>query len=134
MKRPLLFDLEALVKWSFGETPDAVFRAVGGDSVIYVSVLTLWEFILKQSTGRRSFALNYSQLLDTVRQLRAQLLPIKEAHLARLLSMPVVGKHFDPFDRLLIAQALAEDFVLVGGDRQFPAYAEALSLQVLWRL
>jgi PIN domain nuclease of toxin-antitoxin system len=40
--------------------------------------------------------------------------------------------HNDPFDRLLIAQALKEDFVLVGADQMFPIYQEELPLKLLW--
>jgi PIN domain nuclease of toxin-antitoxin system len=50
------------------------------------------------------------------------MLPIKRTHLDRLRSLPVIAKHTDPFDRLLIAQALHEYMILVGNDRKFPAY------------
>lgn len=89
-----------------------------------------WEFLLKQN--RQSFGIDYDQLLQTIRLLRAELLPIKQTHLDRLRSLPVIAKHTDPFDRLLIAQALHEDMILVGNDRKFPAYQEAFSLKLLW--
>lgn len=50
----------------------------------------------------------------------ASLLPIETAHLRRLRGLPF--HHRDPFDRLLIAQAVAEDLVIVTRDRAFQAY------------
>jgi PIN domain nuclease of toxin-antitoxin system len=88
------------------------------------------EFLLKHN--RQSFGIDYDQLLQTVRLLRADLLPIREAHLNTLQSMPIIAKHNDPFDRLLIAQALREDFILVGNDQEFAAYQDAVSLKLLW--
>jgi len=41
-------------------------------------------------------------------------------------------EHNDPFDRLLVAQALEEDFVLVGADQMFPIYQKDLALKLLW--
>ena len=50
----------------------------------------------------------------------ASLLPIETSHLRRLRGLPF--HHRDPFDRLLIAQAVAEDLVIVTRDRAFQAY------------
>jgi PIN domain nuclease of toxin-antitoxin system len=133
VKRPLLFDLEALVKWAADETPPAVVKAVTEGSKVYVSIVTPWEFILKDSTGRYRFGITYDQLFLTMKHLRAQLLQISEEHLRRLKTMAVLNDHHDPFDRLLIAQALEEDLILVGADRKFPAYQKAFSLKLLWK-
>jgi PIN domain nuclease of toxin-antitoxin system len=129
-KRPLLFDLQAVVFWAHGEVPDPVIRRVREGNRIYVSIISPWEFLLKHN--RQSFGIDYDQLLQTVRLLRADLLPIRETHLNTLQSMPIIDKHNDPFDRLLIAQALREDFVLVGNDQKFAAYQDAFSLKLLW--
>lgn len=67
----------------------------------------------------------------------AQILPIKNEHLKRLRLLPIIrdekGKeHNDPFDRLLVAQALEEDFVLVGADQLFPIYRKEFAVKLLW--
>jgi PIN domain nuclease of toxin-antitoxin system len=48
------------------------------------------------------------------------ILPIQPEHLHSVFDLP--GRHGDPFDRLLIAQALSEDFAVVGSDSAFDAY------------
>ena len=53
-----------------------------------------------------------------------RILPIQTEHLQRLLSLPF--HHRDPFDRLIIAQALAEEMTLVSDDTAFFAYPVSL--------
>jgi PIN domain nuclease of toxin-antitoxin system len=48
------------------------------------------------------------------------LLPLQFKHFEHLLSLPF--HHNDPFDRLLLAQALAEDFIIITHDKQFSKY------------
>ena len=61
--------------------------------------------------------------------LRAVLLPIKFAHLDELSRLPMFENHRDPFDRMLIAQAISEDVSIVSSDMRFDAYKR---LRVLW--
>jgi len=126
----LLFDLQAQVFWAHRLVPPVVIQRVREGSSVYVSIISPWEFLLKRN--RHSFGIDYDQLQKTIKLLNAELLPIRETHLNTLKSMPVIDKHSDPFDRLLIAQALHEDFILVGNDQKFPAYQTALALKHLW--
>ena len=63
-----------------------------------------------------------------VETLEAVRLEIKPIHLQRLAELLVISNHRCPFDRMLIAQALAERLTFVGGARRFPLYP---SLQLL---
>ena len=58
---------------------------------------------------------------DALDQLAARPLPLRLDHVARLYDLPPI--HKDPFDRMLIAQAIAEDLDLVTTDREIPKYA-----------
>lgn len=51
-----------------------------------------------------------------------RLLPIEPAHTTLLATMPFVPRHKDPFDRLLIAQAIVEDLPVISADVAFDAY------------
>ena len=59
----------------------------------------------------------------------ASLLPIRFSHLDELSKLPFRADHKDPFDRMLIAQALAEDLAIVSGDTRFTSYNR---LRVIW--
>ncbi|MBV9083150.1 MAG: type II toxin-antitoxin system VapC family toxin [Acidobacteriaceae bacterium] len=65
---------------------------------------------------------------QAVLDLRVTIIPFEPRHAYRLFSLP--PHHRDPFDRMLIATALAEDVPLASGDRVFRRYK---GLQVLWR-
>ncbi len=63
------------------------------------------------------------------------MLPIDVQHLETLRSLPFVGSHKDPFDRLIISQAISEDLLRVGSDREFPKYSKTPvgeNLKVIW--
>lgn len=62
-------------------------------------------------------------------EMGAALLPIKFRHLNELSHLPFYEDHRDPFDRMLIAQALAEDVSIVTSDMRFANYKR---LRVLW--
>ncbi len=93
---------------------------------VYVSVISPWEFLLKGN--KYGFGIDYPQFLNTVSALQAEFLPIELSHLQTLHALPFREQHRDPFDRLIISQAMHERLTLVGGDTEFPAYP----LKVLW--
>lgn len=84
---------------------------------LVVSVATLWEIAIKVSLGK----LGALPTLPTVLERAAvQRLGIEDAHLVRLQELP--WEHRDPFDRLLIAQALAEGLTVLTADPAFAGY------------
>ncbi len=66
---------------------------------------------------------SYEDFLDIgFQQYRFRILPIAPVHTSRLITLPLVPGHKDPFDRLLIAQAMVEGVAIVSGDPAFDAY------------
>ena len=92
-----------------------------------VSVVSLWEITIKHSLGKLTIALPLANLLAlSSGQNPFHLLPIEPAHLLALAQLPF--HHNDPFDRLLAAQALAENLPIVSIDAALDAYG----VQRLW--
>lgn len=87
---------------------------------VAVSAVSLWEMTIKISIGKLELMDDLTTIETTLLQQGIQILPIQTAHLQRLLSLPF--HHRDPFDRLIIAQALAEEMTLVSDDTAFSAY------------
>ena len=82
-----------------------------------VGIGSLWELAIKRSIGKLDFPHDFQAVLrDEV----FELLPITFRHLAVLESLPL--RHRDPFDRLLIAQSIAEELVVVTNDEKFALY------------
>jgi len=120
----LLLDTHALLWWLAGDAAlSTAARAAIEDTGnnVFISAASAWEIATKVRIGKLPGAASVAVDLSNV--LRAQgfvALPISLAHgqTAGALS----GPHKDPFDRMLIAQAMLEDMALVSNEQQFDAY------------
>jgi PIN domain nuclease of toxin-antitoxin system len=90
-----------------------------------LSVISLAEIAMKNVAGKLS--LSREDAIDALRRLQVSMLPYAEAHVLELMRLPV--HHRDPFDRMLIAQALAEDVPVMTCDKEFRKYK---GLAVIW--
>lgn len=86
----------------------------------YVSLASLWEISIKVSIGKLELKGDYRSVIDDVTSNDFILLPINFAHTVCLSSLPFL--HRDPFDRMLIAQAITERLPMVGKDKVFDRY------------
>ena len=94
---------------------------------LYFSLVSLWEFAIKIKTGKlNALGSSVAYLRDEMENYSMQLLPIRYQHILALESLPV--HHSDPFDRLLIAQAITESIPILTHDAAFAAYP----VKVLW--
>lgn len=93
------------------------------ESTLFVSVVSFWELATLTNLRRLSLKPDLGQWLSQIRRGIATFLPISDAHLLAYAALPQVKDHRDPFDRLLIAQALTEDLTLISRDAKFAHYA-----------
>jgi PIN domain nuclease of toxin-antitoxin system len=88
---------------------------------VYVSAASVWEIAIKASLGRLELPEDLESFLLEAMEAEALLpLPVTLAHAAMVRGLP--WHHKDPFDRLLVAQALREGLALVSQDRLLDAY------------
>lgn len=88
---------------------------------LYLSPASFWEIAIKISIGKYSLPIPFQTFVET--QLRSNaisILPIELSHADLITKMPF--HHRDPFDRLLISQALAEDLTIITSDALFDLY------------
>jgi PIN domain nuclease of toxin-antitoxin system len=118
----LLLDSQVLVLAAEGAVLPARVQALLDDVGIptYVSVASLWELTIKVALGKLALPETPEA---AVGRMRAAELPIRHAHLARLRELPHL--HKDPFDRMLVAQAIEEGLTLVTGDEALHRYPVA---------
>ena len=90
------------------------------DNDIYLSKVSLWEIVIKSSNGKLDLQKSLKDIEDVVRLNNFILLDIDFSHLTTLNSLPYF--HRDPFDRLIIAQAITDKFILITDDVQLKAY------------
>ena len=102
--------------------PSAVRTAVlTGPNIL--SVISYWEVLIKNMKGSLDVGDPCRWWRDALDQLAATPLALRAGHVAELYTLPPL--HKDPFDRILIAQALAEELTLVTTDGEIPRYASA---------
>jgi len=91
------------------------------ENELLVSAATVWEIAIKLGMEKLSLSMPYRQWMNqALAGLQASLLPITVAYAERQLELP--SHHRDPFDRLLIAQALVEEVAVVSADATFEQY------------
>ena len=87
-----------------------------------LSVASLWEIAIKTSLGKLTLSAPFDELIPAQLKLNGiDLLNIKVDHLSRLTTLPF--HHRDPFDRLVIAQALVEMLTVISLDGAFDTYS-----------
>ncbi len=116
----LLLDTHALL-WALGQpkklSDQARSKIEDPDNVVLVSAVSAWEIEIKRALGKLSAP---GDLPEQMRLARFSELPVQVRHVQTLRTLPDV--HRDPFDRMLIAQAMTDDLTLVTNDRHIQAY------------
>lgn len=98
------------------------------DAELLISTASLWEIAIKTSIGKLTLTQPFETFLPQQLELNnITILSIELAHLAIVSALPFY--HRDPFDRLLIAQAMNEQLPVVSADAAFDAYA----IERLWQ-
>ena len=126
----LLLDTHALL-WFLGNNPQLSASArqhiENPAREKFVSAASLWEIAVKLSLKKLKLPRPFGEIFP--RQLEVngfEMLPVSCAQLNRLVELPF--HHRDPFDRMLIAQAIAEDLIIVTRDPEFSKYPA----KILW--
>jgi PIN domain nuclease of toxin-antitoxin system len=87
---------------------------------VWVSTVSLWELAVKTRAGK--LRTNLPQLERALAAWGAKFLDLRSAHVHALAALPVFPDHKDPFDHLLVAQAVVEQAIFVSTDRHASRY------------
>lgn len=93
---------------------------------IFLSMVSMWEMAIKVNLGRLTLLVSFETTLEQLPKMGFELMPIELKHVTRFASLPL--HHRDPFDRMLVAQAMEENLSLVSSDRSLSKYG----IKVLW--
>jgi PIN domain nuclease of toxin-antitoxin system len=93
---------------------------------LMVSIASFWEMAIKVSVGKLNLAQPIDAMEAAMRQQGVAVLPVTMPHLLGVQTLPF--HHRDPFDRLLIAQAMTENLTLISRDPKFAPYP----INILW--
>jgi len=127
----LLLDTHALLWWLLGDErmPPKLRNTIWDEgNSIYVSAASAWEIATKHRIGKLPDIAEIIADFDTVMAEQGfKEMPIAVKHGRTAGALP--GLHRDPFDRILIAQAMIEDMVLISNEQLFDSYG----VQRLWQ-
>lgn len=90
------------------------------ESEKFISTASLWEISLKMSLKKLDLGSSFEEFVELQIANDFHFLPSRVPHYSRLTSLP--WYHRDPFDRLLISQAIQEDLTLITADKAFDGY------------
>jgi PIN domain nuclease of toxin-antitoxin system len=124
----LLLDTHAFI-WYSEDDPklsESIKIDIENADLVYLSIASLWEIAIKLSIGKLLLRSNYESIEASLEPAGIELLPISFADTVRVRNLPL--HHRDPFDRILIAQAIDRALTLVSCDNAFAAYP----IQIKW--
>ena len=96
------------------------------DNDCYVSIATFWEIGIKNSIGRLDLNSDLQKIFQIIEESGFDILPITTSHLLQNADLELY--HQDPFDRIIIAQAIVEKMTIITKDTQFKNY----NIPIVW--
>jgi PIN domain nuclease of toxin-antitoxin system len=119
----LLLDTQIALWATIGTLPAKARQLIDAADAVYVSAVSPWEISIKATLGRISF--EPTDLLNGFQNANFLELPITWRHAVTLRKL-ALRDHRDPFDRMLVAQAMSEPLRLVTTDRALAAYSDVV--------
>lgn len=90
------------------------------NEVCYLSIASLWEITIKHQIGKLTLDISLEELFEFADRNQIELIQISTEHLLTLSKLP--EHHSDPFDRLIVSQALSEKLILISKDKGLKKY------------
>lgn len=97
---------------------------------IYLSIASLWEISIKVSIGKLQIQGDYETVIDDLNSNNINLLPLNFIHTVCQTRLPF--HHHDPFDRILVSQAMTEELYVISYDKIFDLYLAESSITRVW--
>ena len=125
----ILLDTHTIIWYAEDDSrlPGHIRRMIKDDfSDVFVSIISPWEMSIKNRQGKLDLVRSFDDMVHLMQDNGFRFLPVHLNHVYRQDTLE--SYHKDPFDRMLIAQALTEGFTIVGCDGKFNLY----SVRKLW--
>jgi PIN domain nuclease of toxin-antitoxin system len=97
------------------------------DNTIYVSIASIWEIAIKISISKLKLSVNLEEVKTEIVKNNFEILPLDFEHIIELTNLEQI--HKDPFDRIIISQAISEKCTIISKDSNFDFYK---NVNVLW--
>jgi len=118
-----LIDTQILL-WIFGKSDQLTARATqiikDQKNSLCVSKVSFWEAAIKVNIGKLTLPFELETLVQETLSNNIEILEIEMRHILEHVNLPI--HHRDPFDRLIISQAIAEELPVISSDEKFSLY------------
>jgi PIN domain nuclease of toxin-antitoxin system len=102
--------------------PVSVKQKIEETELVFVSAVSLWEIAIKINIGKLNIVTSFEEIKENMIALNIQKLPIEFDDSLAYISLPILKEHKDPFDRMIVAQAMRRSLTLVSADKKLDAY------------
>lgn len=119
----LLLDTDILIWFLEGKSKLSIRQRdliIDGENDVYASIASLWEIAIKLSLRKLDLTKSFDEIINALRKENIEVLPITPDHLVKVTTLHF--RHRDPFDRIIIAQAMSEEIPIMTLDRNFAEY------------
>lgn len=113
-----MLDTHTFLRWDDGALPARVTRRIRAAETVFVSAASAWEIAIKAGLGKIQVNASFA---EAALDYGFGELPVRFAHAEFVRTLPPL--HRDPFDRILVAQAIVEGLTIVTRDELVTAYA-----------
>ncbi len=118
-----LIDTQIFI-WALENNPRLSKKAIdllgNNSNSIYISIVSLWEIAIKTNIGKLELSQPLEEIIRRLPEVEISVFTIQTEHVLGLNNLPF--HHRDPFDRILIAQAIAEKMEIISSDEIFSHY------------
>ena len=102
--------------------PVSVRQKIEETEIVFVSAISLWEIAIKINIGKLNIVTSFEEIKENMNALNIQELPIEFDDSLAYIGLPILKEHKDPFDRMIVAQAMRRSLTLVSADKKLDAY------------
>jgi PIN domain nuclease of toxin-antitoxin system len=103
--------------------PVSVRQKIEETELVFVSAVSLWEIAIKINIGKLNIVTSFEEIKENMNALNIQELPIEFDDSLAYTGLPILKEHKDPFDRMIVAQAMRRSLTLVSADKKLDAYS-----------
>lgn len=129
-KMNLLLDTHTFIWFVNGDKklPKQIINKISDiENKVLISVASLWEIAIKISLDKLSIKDGFNKISEFIINNEIEIIPVTFQHLQTLIKLKYY--HRDPFDRILIAQGISENFLIATNDKNFGMY----DVKIIWK-
>lgn len=106
--------------------PDKTLNLIKDADNLFISIVTLWEMSIKESINKLKSNIVNNELLELIYRFGIRIISINYNDIVLVKNLPF--HHKDPFDRMIIAQSINNDYIIITNDNCFKQY----DVKVIW--